>query len=183
MAFPTYQRAANLEFAVKHNWGIRFLDESIIPDKDFRDIWFPANSLDLDLYKLSLYAVNTNMSSFSVPLRNEIGNLDLTVMFYDLQNSLLEDWMRTWVNRIHPRNGFGAPTHVSRLSDSFGTVEITRLNGRKQILNRPITGGKWIKKILIIPEGNLKLVGESVTGLLTYSQQFKIVGGSVKDVK
>ena len=178
MVFPNRALVSTLDFAVQHNWDFRFMSPSV--DEDiFGDRWFPAHSLDLDLYKLSLYSVNSNMTPFFTPLRNEVGNLDITVMFYDLADSRIEDFMRTWVSTISPRTQYGAVSHISRLVDSTRLVEVKRLLPNKTSIYRPISKKEWTEQLLIIPEGTLKFLGTSTTGLLNYSQSFKICGGSV----
>ena len=155
---------------MKHRWEVIFISPK--PPIPFEDKWFPANGIEKTIFKLQNFEFETNVSVLSVPLKNHFGDLPFMVTFYDTVGGELADWMEDWVLRVYPVNEYpGTVNHVTRLDNAVGKVVVNQLNGLKKVVKT--------KTLFIIPAGDMKYVGESVTGLIMYNQMFKIVGGGL----
>jgi len=156
------EKIRTVEWGHTYLWDARFLNPE--PPKPFND-WFPAATMDEDIFSLDSYAFDARGGAFSFPLRRgSIKKIDMT--FFDDVNNTLLNWFETWVNEIiFNRKG----SLVSPLEECVRQITIVRLDHAKQPVGNP-------RNYWVYPEGKLTFRGDSSSSIRSFPISLVIVG-------
>lgn len=163
MAFlDSLEQIRSIEWGQSYLWDARFSDPS--PPAPFAT-WFPASTMDEDIFSLESFNFDARGGQFAVPLRR--GQIKkVSFNFHDDADNTLLNWFETWVNEtILDRNG----TTVSPLEECVRLLTIVRLNSQRQTVGNP-------RNYWVYPEGSLSYSGTSSSEVRSFSVNLVIVG-------
>lgn len=156
-------KVSSVEWGHSYLWDARF-DPDNAPDAPFTD-WFPATTMEEDIFFVESYTFDARSGSFSVPLkRGQIKKVQFN--FIDDVNNTLLNWFETWVNdTIFDREG----GTVSPLEDCVRLLTVIRLNHQRETVGKP-------RNYWVYPEGSMSFSGNSNSEVRSFSVNLVIVG-------
>lgn len=104
-------------------WELKFLGQNV--PEQFKK-WFPAVSVEENLWSLESYDFSAGMSTYKLPKGTAV--FDLKISFFDDENIVIQDWLQRWVNQDILLDGKG----LQYLKKACRLVQIYKLNSRKQ---------------------------------------------------
>jgi hypothetical protein len=164
----------SVEWGQGYLWSVRFSPTGLnnpeeVPDKPF-DTWFPASTLDEDLFSVESFSFHTGGGAFRVPQRRSAKNVRMT--FYDDVDCTLLGWFERWVNDFMFDVGSGRDfSTVTPLEGCVRQLEVNRLDSSRN----PVGSSR---QYLVYPEGGLTFRGGSHAEARIFPISLVIVGGA-----
>ena len=144
-------------------WDIQFTGgNGTMPPTPFNN-WFPATSVSEQRWALNHRTIDAPFTDINVPESTTPGTI--SIEYVDNQNTVLTKWLANWIN-LEIMNGL---QFLTCLKESTKQLTIVKLNYKREIVESRVH--------LVIPVGESVYMGDSQSGLPTYSATFTMVGG------
>ena len=161
---PFFKGKESLRETPNFQWGSELLWDVRMPDAPHPfDTWFPASSVEENLYTLELKGFEFYNNTFSVPERTS--EFDLKITFFDDVPRTILTWIRNWVNNEILNEG----KLITPIKHAAKELLLVKSDYQLNELSR---AHYWV-----IPNGAGHYTGGSSPNAATSEIDFIIVGG------
>lgn len=151
----------NVEQMRHVNWGKTWLWDVKFPagPERFRE-WFPASTVDENLFTLRAYDFTAGFSTYKLPKSSEAFTIRVT--FFDDMYTSIEQWLSSWVNN----EILGGGEYLRPLEEIVKEIVIAKLTGTNQLVEQ--------NSYLVFPEGDLFFSGNSEPAIRSSEVEFVV---------
>jgi len=157
------EQLRQVEWGKKYLWDIKFDDPLRTLPSPF-DEWFPAQDVEDNVANLDSFQFDGPLSTFKVPRKGQVKDVKIT--FVDDAAFTLFSFFENWVNSVILNDD----KYISTLAESVKTLQIVKLNAKRQIISGQT------RTLLVYPEGPIIFNGSSTSDPQNYSIPLVIAG-------
>ena len=164
----------NVDQMQQVEWSRSFLwDVKFYPGKTFSkkangidlNTWFPATSVEENVWTLDTHPFNGGNSTFEIPKSTTLFNLKIS--FVDDVHLTVEKFITSWVND----EIFGTPGATQCLEEACKKVDVVKLTNKNEIVS--------MHSYWVFPKGAMNYHGTSDSAVLSDDIEF-IIAGTIK---
>lgn len=170
MAFLNHiEQMRRVQWGSSHLWDLCFpgYGNTGRPPAPF-DKWFPATDVREMIYNVKNMDIQAGISSYSVPLGTDSG--DIAITFVDDENQTLLTWMRDWCNDILTTTSKTGKVYprLKTISEICRIIVIEKLNTYHEVVRT--------NAYLVYPKDSLYFEGKSTADAVSYQVTFVVAG-------